>query len=102
MLIKVKVFPSSKKEEIIKKSEDSFEVKVKAKPIKGLANKAVIGVLSRYFKIPVSKMKFPAQAGNEIPHRRPPRIMRASPRSSGARIRLVKGFKERNKIFEIQ
>lgn len=71
MLIKVKVFPNSKKEEIIEKSKDSFEIKVKAKPIKGLANKAVIEALSFYFKISVSKIK------------------------------LVKGFKERNKIFEI-
>jgi len=71
MLIKVKVWPNSKEEEIIKKSADSFEVKVKEKPVKGLANRAVINVLSLYFKIPVS------------------------------RIRLVKGFKERNKIFAI-
>ncbi len=71
MLIRVKVFPNSKKEEIIKKSEDSFLVRVKAKPLKGLANKAVIAVLSFYFKIPTSK------------------------------IRLVKGFKERNKILHI-
>ena len=71
MLIKVKVFPNSKEEEIIKKSEDSFEVKVKEKPVKGLANRAVINVLSLYFKVPVS------------------------------RIRLVKGFRERNKIFMI-
>jgi len=28
-LIKVKVFPNSKREEMIKKSEDSFEIKVK-------------------------------------------------------------------------
>lgn len=70
-LIKVKVFPNSKKAEIIKKSEDSFEVKVKEKPERGLANMAVIKILSVYFKIPESK------------------------------IRLVKGFKERNKIFEI-
>ena len=72
MLIKVKVFPNSKKEEMIKKSEDSFEVKVKAKPEKGMANKEVIRLLSVYFKIPESK------------------------------IRLIKGFKERNKIFEIK
>jgi len=72
MLIKVKVFPCSKKEEIIKKTEDSFEVKVKAKPIGGLANKAVINVLSLYFKTPASKVK------------------------------LVKGFKKRNKIFDIK
>ena len=71
MLIKVKVFPGSKKEEIIKRSEDSFEIKVKAKPVKGLANRAVINTLSLYFKTPISK------------------------------IRLVKGFKERNKLFEI-
>lgn len=71
MLIKVRVFPNSKKEEIIKKSEDSFELKVKARPVRGLANKAVIDALSFYFKIPASKM------------------------------RLVKGFRERNKIFEI-
>ena len=72
MLIKVKVFPNSKKEEIIKKTEDSFEVRVRAKPIRGLANKAVINALSLYFKVPASK------------------------------IRLVKGFKEKNKIFEIK
>ena len=71
MLIKVKVLPNSKKEEIIKKSDDSFEIKVKEKPIKNLANKAVIGTLSLCFKIPASKIK------------------------------LVKGFKQRNKIFEI-
>ena len=72
MLIKVKVFPNSKKEEVIKKSEDSFEVKVKAKPEKGMANKEVVKLLSVYFKIPESKIK------------------------------LIKGFKERNKIFEIK
>lgn len=72
MLIRVKVFPKSRKEEVIKKSENGFNVKVKAKPEKGLANRAVVGVLAVYFKVPASK------------------------------IRLVKGFKERNKIFEIK
>ena len=71
MLIKVKVFPSSKEEEIIKKSEDSFEIKVKEKPIKGLANKEIIKVLTSYFNI------------------------------SKSNIRLIKGFRQRNKIFEI-
>lgn len=71
MLIKVKVFPASKEERIIKKKEDSFEVKVKEKPIRGEANKAVIDVLSNFFNIPKNKVK------------------------------LVKGFKQRNKIFEI-
>ena len=71
MLIKVKVFPGSKKEEITEKSEDSFEVMVKEKPERGLANRATKKILSSYFKIPESKVK------------------------------LIKGFKERNKIFKI-
>ncbi len=71
MLVKVKVFPNSKKEEIIKKKEDSFEVKIKQKPIQGQANQAVINVLSLYFNFPEK------------------------------RIKLVKGFRQRNKIFEI-
>ena len=71
MLIKVKVFPGSKKEEIIKKAEDSFDISVKAKPQSGDANKEVIKVLALYFKIPA------------------------------ARVRLIKGAKQRNKIFKL-
>ena len=71
MLIKIKVFPNAKEEEVIKKSEDSFEIYVKAKPIMGLANKAVARLLSLHFEISESKIK------------------------------LIKGFRERNKIFEI-
>ena len=71
MLIKVKVFPNSKKEEIIKRAKDSFDVKVKAKPIKGQANREVIKALASFLKIPES------------------------------RIRMIKGFKQRNKILEI-
>jgi uncharacterized protein (TIGR00251 family) len=72
MLIKVKVFAGSEKDEIIKKKDDEFEVRVKEKAEEGRANRAVIKVLANYFKIDESK------------------------------IRLVKGFKERNKIFEIK
>ena len=71
MLIRVKVFPNSKKEEIIRKSEDSFDIKVREKPIKGEANKAVFSLLADYFEIPRGK------------------------------IRLMKGSKQGNKIFEI-
>jgi Uncharacterised ACR, YggU family COG1872. len=72
MFLKVKVFAGCKKEEIIQKKDDEFEVIVKEKAEKGRANKAVIKVLANYFKIDESK------------------------------IRLIKGFKERNKIFEIE
>ncbi|MCK4781715.1 DUF167 domain-containing protein [Candidatus Parcubacteria bacterium] len=44
MLIKVKVFPDSIKQEIIKKSQDSFEIKVKEAPIRGEANRAVVRI----------------------------------------------------------
>jgi len=71
MLIKVKVFPNSKKEEVIKKAEDSFEIRVKERPVKGEANRRVIEVLVLYFKNPKAK------------------------------IRLIKGFRQQNKIFEI-
>jgi len=71
MLYKVKVFPGARKNEIIKKDEDRFEIKVKTKPKRGLANREVLEMLSFYFKVPVSK------------------------------IRLIKGLRQRNKIFEI-
>jgi uncharacterized protein (TIGR00251 family) len=72
MLIKVKVLAGSEKDEIIKKKDDEFEVRVKEKAEKGKANRAVIKVLANYFKIDES------------------------------RIKLTKGFKERNKIFEVK
>jgi uncharacterized protein (TIGR00251 family) len=71
MFLKVKVLPNKKEEEIIKKAEDRFEIKVKEKPENGLANQRVIKLLSSYFNLPKNK------------------------------IRLIKGTKERNKIFEI-
>lgn len=71
MLIKVKVFPSSNREEVIKKSEDSFEIMVKEPPVMGMANRAVIRALASHFSVLESK------------------------------IRIVRGFRERNKIIEI-
>lgn len=71
MLIRVKVFPGSKKKEIIKKSDGRFEVKVKAKPERGMANEAVIDALSSYFGVSASKIK------------------------------LIKGSREKNKMFKI-
>jgi len=71
MFIKVKVFPDSKKEEIIKKADDRFEIKVKEKAKNGLANKKVIEILSKYLNVPEEKLI------------------------------LVRGAKQRNKIFEI-
>ncbi|MDD3170434.1 MAG: DUF167 domain-containing protein [Candidatus Paceibacterota bacterium] len=72
MLIKVKVQASAKKEELIKKNEDAFEAKVREKAERGIANKRIRTILAEYFKLPLSK------------------------------IILIKGSKEKNKIFEIR
>lgn len=71
MLIKVKVTPEADEAEVVKKAEDEFKVKVKEKPERGKANKAVLHVLADYFDL---------DKGD---------------------IRLVKGGKRRNKIFKI-
>lgn len=71
MLIKVKVFADWGEEEIIKKDSDSYIIRVKEKPISGLANRRVIKILSLIFKVAESK------------------------------VRLIKGARQPNKIFEI-
>lgn len=52
MKIFVKVKTRAKEEKIEKTGENNYAVFVKERPEKGLANKAVIKILSRYFKIP--------------------------------------------------
>jgi len=69
MLLKIKVFPNSKKQKIVQKREDSFDIFVKSKPEKGQANKEVTEILTSFFDI--------------------------------KDIKLLKGAKTRNKIFEI-
>ena len=71
MIIKVKVLPGSKKSHIEKIGEDKFVLNVKKKPIEGEANIEAIEMLKEHFKI------------------------------SKSQIRLIRGFKTRNKIFEI-
>ncbi len=72
MRIKVKVKPNAKKEEIKEIEQNYFEIRVTVVPEKGKANKKVIEVLSKYLKVPKS------------------------------RIKLVKGETSREKIFEIE
>jgi uncharacterized protein len=72
MLIKIKAFPNSKKTEIIQKSSDSFDVYIKEKPKNNEANLAIFCLLAEYFNIKQSQL------------------------------RLIKGGKEKNKIFEIK
>jgi uncharacterized protein (TIGR00251 family) len=54
MKISVKVTPNAKKERIEKLSDSEFRLWVKARPVEGEANAAVVDLLSRYFGIPRS------------------------------------------------
>ena len=71
MFIKVKVFPNSKKWSVVRKSENSFEIRVKEKAEQNLANKAVTRALALELGFSPSKL------------------------------RLIKGAKSRSKIFDI-
>jgi uncharacterized protein YggU (UPF0235/DUF167 family) len=57
MFIKVKAFPNSKKESVVKESDDKFSVFVKDPAERNLANKRIVYLLSRYFEIPVGKVR---------------------------------------------
>jgi len=70
-LIKVKVIPDSKKNEVRRKGEDSFEVSVRAAPERGKANNALAAILGKAIGVP------------------------------SAKLRIVKGHRSRSKIIEI-
>ena len=71
MKIKVIAKPGSRKEAVKKIEENTFVISIKEPPIHGLANLGIINSLSKYFGIPKKQ------------------------------IRIVTGFKSKNKIFEI-
>lgn len=71
MLIKVKCFPSSKKEKVLKIDEDAFEVYVKEKAEHNLANQKVKELLCKFLKV------------------------------SAGDVKMIKGSKNRSKIFKI-
>lgn len=71
MLITVKANPDWNEDKVEKISENRFEVFVKEPPVQGRANRAIVFLLAEYFGVSFSQ------------------------------IRMVKGFKERNKVFEI-
>jgi hypothetical protein len=71
MRINVLVVPNSKVSEVIKTDESNYKVRVDAPALDGKANKRLIDILAEYFKV------------------------------SKASIKILKGFKNRNKIIEI-
>lgn len=67
MYIKVIAKTQAKKESIILKSKDHFEVSVKEKPENNMANKRIIEILSLYFKVPKGKIRI--VNGHHHPHK---------------------------------
>jgi len=55
MKIEIKVIPSSKKEEILSENQGVYLARVKAPAKEGKANKALIGLLAKYFDLPKSR-----------------------------------------------
>ena len=71
MKLKVKVIPRAQQPGIEKMADASLKVRLKAVPEKGLANDELMAVLADYFKV------------------------------SKSQIKIIGGFKARNKLIEI-
>ena len=53
----MRVSANSKKESLVKKSADHFELSVKEKAERNMANKRVVEVMARFFNVPVGKTR---------------------------------------------
>ncbi|MFZ3019997.1 MAG: DUF167 domain-containing protein [Minisyncoccia bacterium] len=67
MYIKVIVSAGAKKEKFVKKSEDIFEIAVKEKAERNMANKRVVELVSENLLIPKGKIKI--INGHHHPHK---------------------------------
>ncbi|MBI5039357.1 MAG: DUF167 domain-containing protein [Nitrospirae bacterium] len=57
MKISVKVKPGSKKESVERVDDTNFIAHVKARPVEGKANEALVRLLSDYFGVPGSRIQ---------------------------------------------
>lgn len=57
MYIHVKVKAGMKKESFVQKTEDSFEVSVKEKAERNMANTRVLEIIASHFKVPKNKVR---------------------------------------------
>lgn len=57
MYLKVKVTTGAKKENFKKKNEGTFEISVKEKPERNMANKRIMELLAEHLKVSRSKVK---------------------------------------------
>ncbi|OGD69159.1 hypothetical protein A3E89_00960 [Candidatus Campbellbacteria bacterium RIFCSPHIGHO2_12_FULL_35_10] len=57
MYIKARVYPKSKKEEFKEVSENHFEIKIKEKAERNMANKKVIELVAKHFNVEEGKVR---------------------------------------------
>ena len=57
MYIHIKVTAGARKESFKKKSEDHFEISVKEKAERNMANTRVLELVAKYFKVPLKKVR---------------------------------------------
>lgn len=67
MYIKTVVIADAKKEKLTEKSKDHFNISVKEKAEKNMANKRVIELLALHFKLPTAKVRI--INGHHHPHK---------------------------------
>lgn len=56
ILLKVRVHPRSRKQEITKLSTDEYKIQVTSVPSKGEANRDVCKVIAAHFGVPISRV----------------------------------------------
>ena len=56
MLLRIKVKPNSKSDEVIREADGSIKVKIKAPPVEGKANKYLIEYVAARLQLPKSKV----------------------------------------------
>jgi len=56
MLLRIKVKPNSKTDEVIKEADGTLKVKIKAPPVEGKANKYLVAYLSKLLGLPRSAL----------------------------------------------
>ncbi|MEK7478244.1 MAG: DUF167 domain-containing protein [Patescibacteria group bacterium] len=67
MYVKITVYPGSKTEELRQLSTDSFEVKIRTKAERNMANNHLREMLASHFKLPVGKIRI--ISGHHHPHK---------------------------------
>ncbi len=67
-MFRITVVPDAKKNTITQLSEDSYEVRLKAKPERNQANRALIDLLAEHFHLPTTSIHI--ISGHHSPHKR--------------------------------